>query len=153
MEKQSEVVGELMEKALELVNNDHMERARIQEMARQAEARLAVLRERAELRGKKLADSRTFYSFLRKVYDIKAWVKEKTQVALDESYLELANLQNKIQKQAGFEAEVTANRSRLEAVNLEGDELCSRSHFASQEIAGQLEELGKEWQHLQDTSR
>ena len=34
----------------------------------------------------------------------------------------------------------------------EGAELCSRGHFASSEIAGQLEDLASEWQHLQDTS-
>jgi spectrin beta len=74
-------------------------------------------------------------------------------VALDESYYDLSNLQNKIQKHAGFEAEVAANKSRLVAINTEGEELCSRGHFASQEIAGQLEDLASEWTHLQDTSK
>ena len=74
-------------------------------------------------------------------------------MALDESYYDLSNLQNKIQKHAGFEAEVAANKSRLVAINTEGDELCSRGHFASQEIAGQLEDLASEWTHLQDTSK
>ena len=74
-------------------------------------------------------------------------------MALDESYYDLSNLQNKIQKHAGFEAEVAANKSRLVAINTEGEELCSRGHFASQEIAGQLEDLASEWTHLQDTSK
>ena len=65
----------------------------------------------------------------------------------------ISNLQNKIQKHAGFEAEVAANKSRLVAINTEGEELCSRGHFASQEIAGQLEDLASEWTHLQDTSK
>ena len=74
-------------------------------------------------------------------------------MALDESYYDLSNLQNKIQKHFGFEAEVAANKSRLVAINTEGEELCSRGHFASQEIAGQLEDLASEWTHLQDTSK
>ncbi len=60
----------------------------------------------------KLADSRQLYQFLRKVFDIKTWVKEKTQLALDESYYELSNLQNKIQKHSSFEAEIAANKPR-----------------------------------------
>ena len=51
-------------------------------------------------------------------------------MALDESYYNLSNLQNKIQKHFGFEAEVAANKSRLVAINTEGEELCSRGHFA-----------------------
>ena len=68
-------------------------------------------------------------------------------MALDESYYNLSNLQNKIQKHVGFEAEVAANKSRLVAINTEGEELCSRGHFASQE------DLASEWTHLQDTSK
>jgi hypothetical protein len=64
----------------------------------------------------KLADSRQLYQFLRKVFDIKTWVKEKTQLALDESYYELSNLQNKIQKHSSFEAEIAANKPRYGSV-------------------------------------
>jgi hypothetical protein len=38
------------------------------------------------------------------------------------------------------------------AIQKEGADLCQRSHFASQEIAGQLEDLQSEWTHLLDTS-
>jgi len=70
----------------------------------------------------------------------------------DESYYDLSNLQNKIQKHASFEAEVAANKPRLIAISEEGEELCRKSHFASQEIASQLEDLQSEWNHLQETS-
>merc|ERR1719228_1695946 len=153
MEKQAVIIDELDAKGEELINNDHLEARKIKEMVDTARARMEAVREKCVLRLKKLEDSRHLYQFLRKVYDIKSWVKEKTQVALDESYYDLSNLQNKIQKHAGFEAEVAANKSRLVAINTEGEELCSRGHFASQEIAGQLEDLASEWTHLQDTSK
>ena len=38
------------------------------------------------------------------------------------------------------------------SIQKEGVELCQRSHFASQEIAAQLEDLHSEWSHLLDTS-
>ena len=136
-----------------MINNDHFDAVKIKEMVEAAKSRMEAVREKCVQRLRKLEESRQLYQFLRKVYDIKSWVKEKTQVALDESYYNLSNLQNKIQKHAGFEAEVAANKSRLVAINTEGEELCSRGHFASQEIAGQLEDLASEWTHLQDTSK
>ena len=153
MEKQAIIVEELDKKGEELINNDHFDAVKIKEMVEAAKSRMEAVREKCVQRLRKLEESRQLYQFLRKVYDIKSWVKEKTQVALDESYYDLSNLQNKIQKHAGFEAEVAANKSRLVAINTEGEELCSRGHFASQEIAGQLEDLASEWTHLQDTSK
>ena len=87
------------------------------------------------------------------IHDIKTWVNEKTQVALDKSYYNLSNLQNKIQKHAVFEAEVAANKSHLMAINTKGEELCSTGHFASQKIASQLEDLASKWTFLEDTSK
>ena len=63
------------------------------------------------------------------------------KVALDESYMDLANLVNKIQKHSSFESELSANKPRLSAVREEGEALCAQSHFASSEIVSQLEDL------------
>merc|ERR1711892_485679 len=152
MEKQGVVIDELEKKGDDLTKNNHFDADIILSMVKSARSRMELVREKCVLRLKKLEDSRCLYQFLRKVYDIKSWVKEKTQVALDESYYDLSNLQNKIQKHAGFEAEIAANKPRLLAINEEGEELCRRSHFASQEIANQIEDLQSEWNHLQETS-
>lgn len=45
------------------------------------------------------------------------WVSEKMQIASDESYRDPTNLQGKIQKHQAFEAELTANRKRVDAVS------------------------------------
>merc|ERR1719347_742959 len=152
MEKQGVVIDELEKKGDELAKDNHFDTDIILSMIKSARSRMEFVREKCSQRLKKLEDSRQLFQFLRKVNDIKSWVKEKTQVALDESYYDLSNLQNKIQKHASFEAEIAANKPRLLAINEEGEELCRRSHFASQEIAGQLEDLHSEWNHLQETS-
>ena len=54
---------------------------------------MTITRDRCETWKKKLEDSRRLYQFIRKVYNIKSWLKEKTQVALDESYYEFSNMQ------------------------------------------------------------
>jgi spectrin beta len=51
------------------------------------------------------------------------WVTEKMQVALDESYRDPTNLQGKIQKHQAYEAELTANRKRIDVVSA----VCSNS--------------------------
>merc|ERR1711892_880048 len=152
MEKQGVVIDELEKKGEDLTKNDHFDADIILSMVKSARSRMELVRDKCSQRLKKLEDSRHLYQFLRKVYDIKSWVKEKTQVALDESYYDLSNLQNKIQKHASFEAEIAANKPRLLAINEEGEELCRKSHFASQEIANQLEDLQSERNHLQETS-
>ena len=45
------------------------------------------------------------------------WVSEKLQVASDESYRDATNLQGKLQKHQAFEAEVMANRKRVDVVS------------------------------------
>lgn len=44
------------------------------------------------------------------------WINEKLQIALDESYRDPTNLQAKIQKHVAFDAEVSANRNRVDSV-------------------------------------
>ena len=45
------------------------------------------------------------------------WVSEKMQIAVDESYRDPTNLQGKIQKHQAYEAELTANRKRIDVVS------------------------------------
>ena len=73
-------------------------------------------------------------------------------MALDESYIDLSNLVNKIQKHYSFESEIAANKPRLSSIHEEGEALCKQSHFASSEIVSQLEDLQSEWNHLIETS-
>lgn len=44
------------------------------------------------------------------------WINQKHQVATDESYQDSTNLQGKIHKHQAFEAELAANKRRVDAV-------------------------------------
>lgn len=50
------------------------------------------------------------------VFQVSAWINEKLQIALDESYRDPTNLQAKLQKHSAFEAELSANRNRVDAI-------------------------------------
>ena len=151
-DKQADVIADLEKKGEELLRNENYDADTITPMIKTSKSRLETIRDKSDQRLKKLLDSKDLHLFLRKVFDLKSWVKEKIQVALDESYYDSYNLQNKIQKHASFEAEISANKQRLSSVQNEGAELCEKSHFASQEIASQLEDLQVEWNHLLETS-
>lgn len=45
------------------------------------------------------------------------WMKEKYQTATDESYRDLANLQEKLKKHQAFELELKSNNDRLNQLN------------------------------------
>ena len=47
---------------------------------------------------------------------VEAWIAEKMQTASEESYRDMTNLQSKLQLHQAFEAELTANQERVEAV-------------------------------------
>ena len=52
---------------------------------------------------------------------VMTWIHEKTQIATDESYRDPVNLQSKIMKHQTFEAELVANKRRVDAVIVVGD--------------------------------
>lgn len=59
-----------------------------------------------------------------------------------------SNLQGKVQKHQAFEAELSANQSRIDALQKSGQELLDRKHYASTEVAGRMEEVSSQWKKL-----
>ncbi len=69
-------------------------------------------------RSAKLHDSHNYQLFLKNVNEVSGWIGEKMKIATDESYREPTNLQGKIQKHQAFDAEVSTNKRRMEAVTV-----------------------------------
>ncbi len=69
-----------------------------------------------EQRRKTLAESKQLHQFLQNHYEVFSWIQEKMQIASDESYKDPSNLKRKMQKHQAFEAELSANKGRVEAV-------------------------------------
>lgn len=57
-----------------------------------------------------------------------------------------------MQKHQAFEAEINANRSRLDAVDATGQQLISEDHYASELIQQRLDELHDLWRYLFECS-
>ena len=75
-------------------------------------------------------------------------MKEKSQVVMDSSHQERTNLQQIIQKHKTFEAELAANKKRLEDAVLQGKSLVQDGHFASITVEKRIEEMQSVWNAL-----
>lgn len=53
-----------------------------------------------------------------------------------------------MQKHQAFEAELSANQSRIDALQTSGQELLERKHYASSEVARRMEEVSSQWKKL-----
>lgn len=59
-----------------------------------------------------------------------------------------SNLQGKVQKHQAFEAELSANQSRIDALQKSGQGLLDRKHYASTEVASRMEDVSTLWKKL-----
>ena len=59
-----------------------------------------------------------------------------------------SNLQGKVQKHQAFEAELSANQSRIDALQKSGQELLDGKHYAADEVSGRMEEVSSQWKKL-----
>ncbi|XP_053397817.1 spectrin alpha chain, non-erythrocytic 1-like isoform X2 [Mercenaria mercenaria] len=148
MEQQVEQVEDVREFAAKLETQDHYAWDEIKERRQAVEDRYTRLKESSSARRTKLGDSKNYQLFLRNLYEVSTWITEKLQIATDESYRDPTNLQAKLQKHQAFEAEVMANRNRVDAVISEGQGLVDEDHYQSEDIKKRMEEVEMSWQAL-----
>ena len=91
-------------------------------------------REAAEATLNRLNDNRLLQSFLQEADELGIFLVEKTVVAQEETYDEARSLHGKWQKHQAFEAELTANKGRVDAI--------TKVRAASALDAGQIFQCG-----------
>ncbi|KAH6925479.1 hypothetical protein HPB50_005728 [Hyalomma asiaticum] len=153
METQGERISHMEEFARALVQGGHYDSAAIQAQCDAICARRKRLQENAQLKRRRLAESRQFQRFLRNVYEVEAWLNEKLQVACDENYRDPVNLPSKTKKHAAFEAEILAHRGRVETLLDEGQRLVEADHYASSQIESRLEAVERLWAQLLEQTK
>uniref|UniRef100_A0A8C3CXX5 Spectrin alpha chain, non-erythrocytic 1 n=1 Tax=Cairina moschata TaxID=8855 RepID=A0A8C3CXX5_CAIMO len=138
----------LDEFATKLIQNNHYA---MDDVATRRDALLSrrnALHERAMYRRAQLADSFHLQQFFRDSDELKSWVNEKMKTATDEAYKDPSNLQGKVQKHQAFEAELSANQSRIDALEKAGQKLIDVNHYASDEVAARMNEVISLWKKL-----
>ncbi|XP_073456177.1 spectrin alpha chain, non-erythrocytic 1 [Aquarana catesbeiana] len=145
---QEEKITALDEFATKLIQNKHYA---MDDVATRRDALLSrrnTLHERALYRRTQLADSFHLQQFFRDSDELKSWINEKMKTATDEAYKDPSNLQGKVQKHQAFEAELSANQSRIDALENSGQKLIDVDHYASDEVATRMNEVLTLWKRL-----
>nr|XP_040577591.1 spectrin beta chain, non-erythrocytic 1-like [Lepeophtheirus salmonis] len=134
-----------------LIENNHFAKEKIQDNLEDLKERLDKLKNNSLKRAQDLEHSKRCHLLLRKIFEMKSWSKEKLQIALDETYLDLTNILSKIQRHSAFESEILANEGRLDTLKSEAEGLTHLNIPVSKEVSQQIKDLSSEWLHLIDT--
>ncbi|XP_053623069.1 spectrin beta chain, non-erythrocytic 2 isoform X2 [Plodia interpunctella] len=116
-------------------------------------ARRDKLKESCAARGELLQQSRQLQQFLQNLNHEREWIALKTEIAHDQNYRDLSNLQSKIQRHSAFESELAASKGRIDDVVGQGEALIEANHYASQEITEHVEDLENLWRELQSATK
>ncbi|MFT7796792.1 spectrin alpha chain, non-erythrocytic 1 isoform X4 [Arapaima gigas] len=145
---QEEKITALDEFATKLIQNNHYAKEDVASRRDALLSRRNALHERAQSRRAALEDSFHLQQFFRDSDELKSWINEKMKTATDEAYKDPSNLQGKVQKHQAFEAELSANQSRVDALHKSGQELIDANHYASGEVTGRMGEVNAMWKKL-----
>ncbi|XP_008275361.1 spectrin beta chain, non-erythrocytic 5 [Stegastes partitus] len=131
-----------------MIQQKHYDADNIRAKSRALTTRWSQLQQQSRSRHKALDRSLQLQQFLSSSYQVCVWLNERNAVALDESWREPTNLQAKLLKHQSFEAEILANRYRLDALTKEGEKLLSESRSAEMKVQPRLRELTDSWDAL-----
>ncbi|BFZ06026.1 hypothetical protein BsWGS_09066 [Bradybaena similaris] len=146
---QEEKIKALDEFATKLIDSEHYAAGDVAAKRDQLLDRHNALYEKCAGRRHMLEQSYQFQIFERDCDETKSWINEKLKTASDENYLDPTNLQTKLQKHHNFEAEIDANKSRIESIHVTGQQLIDKDHYAKGPIRERVDEIEKLWSILQ----
>ncbi|KAM6073898.1 spectrin beta chain, non-erythrocytic 5 [Chlamydotis macqueenii] len=148
LEAQMEKIDEMASFAQQLTQNKHYDSDNITNRCQTVLRRKEKLLENAAARRHLLEESRLLQKLLRNSFEVAAWINEKNSIAQDDSWKDPSNLQTKLQKHQTFQAEIMANRNRLDAIRLEGEKMLRERHYAPEAIQSRLQEMEELWEEL-----
>jgi len=148
LDAQEEQMEPFVNSAKQLMDTGKNDTATIIRRRDTVQERRAELVAKASERATTLAHSKDLQQYLRDTAEARAWIEDKLQVAKDTSYTEPTNLQDKLQKQTLFEAEIVANKSRIAALSAEGEALVSGGCIEAATIEAKASDLESEWSEL-----
>eukprot|EP00049_Salpingoeca_infusionum_P019358 m.361515 g.361515 ORF g.361515 m.361515 type:complete len:2425 (-) comp19658_c0_seq1:287-7561(-) len=143
----------LQRAAQKLMDQDHSQADTIKDKVAKVIERREKLDQLSQERKTKLQDSKHLQVFKRDADEAEAWMKEKLQTASDQTFKDPTNLRGKVKNHEAFDAELSANQSRLNAVKEQGQQLTAQGHFASDAVAARLDQLQAQWEELGTVSK
>ncbi|KAM8913952.1 spectrin beta chain, non-erythrocytic 5 isoform 3-T3 [Spinachia spinachia] len=143
LEAQLDQVDQVEKLGLKMIQQKHYDSDNIADKIRALGARRSQLQQQSRSRHEALDESLKLQQFLSSSYEVCVWLSERSAAALDENWKEPTNLQAKLLKHQSFEAEIHGNRSRVDALTEEAEELLSED-----KVGLRLRELRDSWEAL-----
>ncbi|XP_029899947.1 spectrin beta chain, non-erythrocytic 5 isoform X2 [Myripristis murdjan] len=148
LEAQTDQLDQVDRLAQNMIQQSHYDTDSIRAKSKALATRRKQLLQQSKARHKALDQSLQLQQFLSSSYQVCVWLNERNAVALDENWREPTNLQAKLLKQQSFEAEILANRYRVDALIQEGERLLAGGHPAEEKLRPRLRELSDGWDAL-----
>ncbi|NWV85162.1 SPTN5 protein, partial [Dasyornis broadbenti] len=148
LEAQMEKIDEMTSFSQQLTQNKHYDSDNISNRCQAVLRRKERLLENAAARRHLLEESRLLQKFLKNSFEVAAWINEKNSIAQDDSWKDPSNLQTKLQRHQTFQAEIMANRNRLDSIKSEGEKMLHERHYAPEAIQSRLQEMEELWEEL-----
>ncbi|XP_022091369.1 spectrin beta chain, non-erythrocytic 1-like [Acanthaster planci] len=150
MDTNDEKINSVLSFGQRLCDENHYAADKINKKAENIDERRKANREAAEATLNRLKDNRLLQSFLQEADELGIFLVEKTVVAQEETYDEARSLHGKWQKHQAFEAELSANKDRLEKLKEHGDRLVKEKPEVEEVVTKRLADLDHSWKDLDE---
>lgn len=145
---QREKIHSVTAEADRLIAQKHYDALAISDRKHAVLAHWELLLENSSNRQKRLNQALKVQQFYRDADEADAWMTERRQIAIDPSYRDPNNLQEKSQKHQTFFAEITANEARIFSLIDMGRRLMTESPDCAVPISERISELERAWKEL-----
>lgn len=153
MDTHDEKINHVIQFADQLRTNGHYAKDKVIEKAAYINERRNTNRENANDLLAKLREDLRLKQFLEDSTEVIDWMNERMHSATDESYKEdTSNMRSKLLKHAAFEAELNANKIKIDALKKTGAELIEEKEETRPEVEKQLQQIDELWDVLNNTS-
>ncbi|XP_077537729.1 spectrin beta chain isoform X3 [Haemaphysalis longicornis] len=153
MEANDEKINAVVQHAQRLCSEGHMASDKIRKKADSILERRDANRKQASELMARLADQLALHQFLQDCDQLSEWVQEKSIVAQDETYRSAKTVHSKWTRHQAFEAEVQANKERLERAQQAGRALIAEKPEMAPLVEPKLQELGQQFASLEATTQ
>lgn len=152
MDTHDEKVNHIDQFADQLYKNNHYAKDKIKEKSCSIVERRDENRKNANELMAKLQEDLRLKQFLEDSDEVIDWMNERLQSASDESYKDLTNVRSKLIKHAAFEAELEANKTKIDALKKTGDEIVESNPETKPEIESRFKKIDELWEILHKAS-
>jgi spectrin beta len=153
MDANSEKINHVLQFGQKLEEEGNYAQDRVHEKSENIRERRDANRQRGYEQLERLKDSMQLQQFFQETEELSEWIGDKMIAAQDETYRDAKNIHSKYMRHQAFESEIAANKDRLAKIEEEGAELMRQKPSTSPEVDPKLEELRRQWEELENTTK